>query len=186
MTKKGFPQGISHFSGFAINGDHDASPNPSQFLLFRSLEAGVTEELLAKAVTKLFRNTPSPPPSEGLPNKKPKIASTSGDNSLGAKAGTLRRVLLVRNRKDDASWKYGFAEFATVEDAIAAMNKYKSSEKFTISSKPVTVTYIHAGVFVPAAQSAMPLEDKWTFSPLSNAAIKLMYWDQGADRKSVV
>lgn len=176
----GMPQNISSHSSFLISGDHDVSPTPSQFLLFRSLEAGVTEELLAKAVTKLYRIAPSSPAGEGVPNKKSKIASTSSDTTLGAKAGTLRRVLLVKDRKDNASWKYGFAEFASVEDAIAAMNKYNSSERFTISSKPVQVSYIHAGVFIPVHQSAVPIDDKFTFSPLNNSAMKLMYWDQGA------
>lgn len=176
----GLPQNTSSHSGFLISGDHDVSPTPSQFLLFRGLEAGVNEELLAKAVTKLYRNTPSTPAGEGLPNKKTKIASTSGDTSLGAKAGTLRRVLLVKDRKDNASWRYGFAEFTSVEDAIAAMNKYNSVERFTISSKPVQVSYIHAGVFIPVHQSAVPVDDKYTFSPLNNPAMKLMYWDQAA------
>jgi RNA recognition motif-containing protein len=173
---------ISAFSGFATTGDSDASPDnqASQYLLFRNLEPGVTEELLAKAMTKLYRvkGTTTPPEAQG--NKKPKMMSTSTDANLGAKEGSLMRVFLVRDRKTNESWRYGFAEFGCVEDAQAAMAKYNSSEKFTISSKPVLASYIHAGVFVPVLQAPSPEFEKFTFSPLSNPSMKLMYWDEGA------
>ncbi|CZR58454.1 related to RNA binding motif protein [Phialocephala subalpina] len=173
---------MSTFSGFATTGDSDVSPDgtASQFLLLRGLEPGVTEELLAKGVSKLCKIKAGTPPSDLQGAKKRQIASTTTDASLGAKDGSLRRVLLVRDRKTNDSWRYGFAEFNTVEDAQAAMAKYKASDKFTISSKPVLLSYIHAGVFVPVLH---PLGDeyaKFTFSPLSNTAIKLMYWDEAA------
>jgi hypothetical protein len=52
-------------------------------------------------------------------------------------------------------------------------------EKFTISSKPVLVSYIHAGVFVPVYNSSDAVE-RFTFSPLSNPSLKLAYWDEEA------
>ena len=173
---------MSTFSGFATTGDSDASPDgtASQFLLLRGLEPGVNEELLAKGVCKLYKTRSSSPPVGNQVAKKAKIASTSTDASLGAQGGSLRRVLLVRDRTLDESWRYGFAEFATVEDAQAAMAKYKASEKFTISSKPVMISYIHAGVFVPVLQQVGPDFAKFTFSPLTNPAVKLMYWDEAA------
>jgi RNA-binding protein 5/10 len=173
---------MSSFSGFSTTGDSDVSPNNqvSQFLLFRNLEPGVTEELLAKGVMKLYRSKTSSPPPEGQAVKKTKINSTSSDANLGARDGSLRRVLLVRDRKTNESWRYGFAEFNNVEDAQAAMAKYNSSEKFTISSKPVLVSYIHAGVFVPVLQAPASEFEKFTFSPLSNPSLKLMYWDESA------
>jgi hypothetical protein len=173
---------ISTFSGFATTGDSDVSPDgpPSQFLILRGLEPGVNEELLAKGVSKLYKAKQSTPPSDAQTTKKTKIGSTSNDASLGAKEGSLRRVLLVRNRKTDESWRYGFAEFNSAEDARAAMAKYQASEKFTISSKPVLVSYIHAGVFVPVLKPMGPGSDRFTFSPLSNAAVRLMYWDEAA------
>lgn len=67
-------------------------------------------------------------------------------------------------------------------DAQAALQRLNSFEKFTIASKPVLVTYVHAGVFVPV----MPLmdatagDDSFTFSPLGNPSAKLMYWDAEA------
>jgi RNA-binding protein 5/10 len=172
---------MSSFSGFATTGDSDASPDDtaSQFLLFRGLEPGVTEELLAKGVYKLYK-TKSTTPTDSQPAKKPKISSTSNDASLGAREGSLQRVLLVRDRKTNDSWRYGFAEFGSVEDAQNALAKYKATEKFTISSKPVLVTYIHAGVFVPVLQLLDEESARFTFSPLSNSATKLMYWDEAA------
>ncbi|PQE05955.1 hypothetical protein CJF30_00004900 [Rutstroemia sp. NJR-2017a BBW] len=172
---------MSSFSGFATTGDSDASPDDtaSQFLLFRGLEPGVTEELLAKGVCKLYK-TKATTPTDSQPAKKPKISSTSNDASLGAREGSLQRVLLVRDRKTNDSWRYGFAEFGSVEDAQNALAKYKATEKFTISSKPVLVTYIHAGVFVPVLQLLDEESARFTFSPLSNSATKLMYWDEAA------
>jgi RNA-binding protein 5/10 len=173
---------MSAFSGFATTGDSDASPDDtaSQFILLRGLEPGVNEELLAKGVSKLYKNKPTTALSDGQAAKKTKIASTTNDASLGAKDGSLRRVLLVRDRKTNDSWRYGFAEFNTVEDAQAAMIKYKASDKFTISSKPVQVSYIHAGVFVPVVHPFGKEFAKFTFCPLSNPAVKLMYWDEAA------
>jgi RNA-binding protein 5/10 len=175
---------ISSFSGVAATGDSDASPDgtASQFLLLRGLEPGVNEELLAKGVIKLYKTkaTTTALPGDFPLAKKTKITSTSNDSSMGARDGSLRRVLLIRDRKSNDSWRYGFAEFNTVEDAQAAMTKYKASEKFTISSKPVMVSYIHAGVFVPVLHPLGEEFANFTFSPLSNAAVQLMYWDEAA------
>lgn len=161
------------------NGDNDAAPEsqPSQFLLFRGLESSVTEETFARGVAKLYK--PTSGNNEGVSNnskKGSKVASTTGDANLGAREGSIRRVLLVRDRKTNESWHYGFAEFANVLDAQAAMQRLNSFEKFTISSRPVIVTYIHAGVFVPVMNPTAST-DRFTFSPLGNSSVKLMYWD---------
>ena len=173
---------MSAFSGLSTTGDSDASPDStaSQFLLLRGLEPGVNEELLAKGVSKLYKTKPNVSSADGQASKKTKITSTSTDASIGAKEESLRRVLLVRDRKSNESWRYGFAEFNTVEDAQAAVAKYKASDKFTISSKPVMISYIHAGVFVPVLHQYGPEFAKFTFSPLSNSAVNLMYWDEAA------
>ncbi|KAJ5857033.1 hypothetical protein N7455_007927 [Penicillium solitum] len=165
----------------ANDGDNDVAPEtqPSQFLLIRGLEASVTEELLAKGVSKLYRpsgNNDSAPDNQ---KKGSKVASTTGDSNLGAREGSLRRVLLVRDRKTNASWRYGFAEFAGIKDAQDAMMRLNSFEKFTISSKPVLVTYIHGGVFVPV-MNAPSGASYYTFSPSNNPSLKLMYWDDEA------
>ncbi|KAJ4511737.1 hypothetical protein HRR83_004224 [Exophiala dermatitidis] len=163
-------------------GDNDVSPDnaPSQFLLFRGLEPSVTEELLAKGVAKLNKPGPSANQREETATKKgAKVASTTGNANLGAKEGSLRRVLLVRDRRSNESWRYGFAEYASIEDAQAALTRYISMERFTIASKHVLVSYIHAGVFVPV-MNPEPGSERFTFSPLNNPAMKLAYWDEAA------
>ncbi|KAH0536441.1 hypothetical protein FGG08_006681 [Glutinoglossum americanum] len=168
---------------FTNSGDSDVSPDgvPSQFLLIRGLEPGVNEELLAKGVSKLCKASggTSPTGTSGLKKQGAKVASTTADANLGAKEGSVRRVLLVKDRHTDESWRYGFAEFASAEDSQAALTKFNSLEKFTISSKPVLVSYIHAGVFVPVYNSSNAVE-RFTFSPLSNPSLKLAYWDEEA------
>lgn len=183
---------------FANSGDSDASPDgaPSQFLLLRGLESSVGEDVLAKGVTKLYKpNRDQVLPANASSKKNSaKVASTTGDANLGAKEGTLRRILLVRDRVTNESWRYGFAEFASIDvsitaglvglakgqqDAQAAMIRFNSFEKFTISSKPVSVDYIHAGVFVPATTRSENVE-QFTFSPLGNPTTKIMYWDEEA------
>lgn len=109
------PPGVSA-PKIANDGDNDVAPEnqPSQFLLIRGLEASVTEELLAKGVSKLYRpsgNNDSAPENQ---KKGSKVASTTGDSNLGAREGSLRRVLLVRDRRTNESWRFGFAEFAGI------------------------------------------------------------------------
>ncbi|OXV09604.1 hypothetical protein Egran_02633 [Elaphomyces granulatus] len=165
----------------ANNGDNDVAPegSPSQFLLFRGLEPSVTEELLAKGVAKLYKPNTGGQGQANNQKKGAKVASTTGDSNLGAREGSIRRVLLVRDRKSNESWRYGFAEFATVDDAQAALTRHNSFEKFTISSRPVLASYIHAGVFVPVI-SPTPSTARFTFSPLNKPSMKLTYWDEDA------
>ena len=101
----------------ANNGDNDVAPegSPSQFLLFRGLEPSVTEELLAKGVAKLYKPNTGGQGQANNQKKGAKVASTTGDSNLGAREGSIRRVLLVRDRKSNESWRYGFAEFTTVD-----------------------------------------------------------------------
>ncbi|KIW73176.1 hypothetical protein, variant [Phialophora macrospora] len=162
-------------------GDNDVSPNnqPSQFLLLRGLEPSVSEELLVKGVSKLNKPSASSTQRDDASAKKgAKVASTTGDANLGAKEGTLRRVLLVRDRRSNESWRYGFAEYASIEDAQAAIVRYNSFERFTIASKQVLVSYIHAGVFVPVLNPTPDVE-RFCFSPVGNPTLKLAYWDEG-------
>lgn len=114
-----FSQATAAKPQYMNSGDSDASPNgtPSQFLLIRNLEPTVTEDLLAKGVAKLYKpgRRSSPPAATASKRNNAKVASTTGDANLGAKEGSLRRVLLVRDRRNNESWRYGFAEFATIE-----------------------------------------------------------------------
>lgn len=65
------------------------------------------------------------------------------------------------------------------QDAQAALIRYNSFEKFTIASKPVLVSYVHAGVFVPVLDPSIQGE-QFTFSPLQNPSMRLAYWDEAA------
>ncbi|KAI9749438.1 MAG: hypothetical protein M4579_006875 [Chaenotheca gracillima] len=165
---------------FVNTGESDMSPDgtPSQFLLFRDLEVSVTEELLARGAAKLYKTSDNSLP-QAQPAKKNnyKVSSTSSDAHLGAREGSLKRVLLVKDRRTGDSWRYGFAEFSSTEDSQAALAKYNAQERFTISSKQVKVNFIHAGVFVPMLNPNPHLE-RFTFSPLSNPSLKLAYWDE--------
>ena len=114
------------------SGDSDVSPNstPSQYLLLRGLEPTVTEDLLAKGVAKLYKPSrrSSPPPNASKKNNH-KVASTTGDANLGAKEGSLRRVLLIRDRRSNESWRYGFAEFATIDVSILRLTLLEPADK---------------------------------------------------------
>lgn len=66
------------------------------------------------------------------------------------------------------------------------MAKCNSLEKYTISSKPVLVSYIHAGVFVPVLNKPVRGQEHFTFAPATNTSIKLAYWDQDAYVKELI
>lgn len=114
------PDGDTNTYHYTNTGDSDVSPDgaTSQFLLFRGLEATVTAQLLAKGAAKLYKSRAgSPPAPAATVPKKPaaKVSSTTAEANLGAREGSIRRVLLVKDRRTDESWRYGFVEFATVE-----------------------------------------------------------------------
>lgn len=171
---------------------------PSQYLLFRQLESTVTEELLSKGAAKLYKVAADGSSSLGATTKQSnsKITSTTAKSQFGAPENSLRRVLLVKDRRTGESWRYGFAEFATIDvsypcpfahnhsdrplkDAQAALAKYNSVEKFTISSKPVLVSYAHAGVFMPVLDPSAGAQ-RYTFTSSVNPSLRLAYWDEEA------
>jgi RNA-binding protein 5/10 len=86
-------------------------------------------------------------------------------------------VFLVRDKKTKETMRYGFAEFATLEDAQGAIEKFKASPKFAISSKPVTAAFIHNGVFVPHTGRVTDENSSFLFHPIYNKDILLKYWD---------
>ncbi|KAH6628396.1 hypothetical protein F5144DRAFT_578892 [Chaetomium tenue] len=170
-------------SGPFLTGETDEclQQTPSQYIVIRDLEGSVTEEVLAKGVMKLFVDDPKP--AKETPTTVNKLKSTAPTNStvgLGAKSGSLRRVFLMRDRKTNESWRYGFAEFATVEDAMAAVAKFRASTRFTIASSPVVVAFIHTGVFIPAFDTAVTENQEFSFTPIYNSAVRVKYWDERA------
>lgn len=138
--------------------------------------------MLAKGAAKLYKTHERPSPTKDEP-KEPlastKIISTHKFVNSGARPGCIRRVLLIRDRRTNDSWRFGFVEYAAVDDAKAAMAKYLSLDKFTIGSKPVTVSYPHAGVFIPDLNS-VPGTEQFTFPSAANQAMNLIYRDTGA------
>src|SRR5438552_18472313 len=100
------PAGQSSKQSYQNNGDSDVSTEgiPSQFLLLRGLEPGVTEELFAKGVEKLYRASSSSQSSNTSKKPAPKVSSTTSDSNLGARNGTLQRVMIVRDRRTGESW----------------------------------------------------------------------------------
>ncbi|KAK4237378.1 hypothetical protein C8A03DRAFT_44757 [Achaetomium macrosporum] len=169
--------------GPVLTGETDECPQqtPSQYVVVRDLEGSVTEEVLAKGVMKLFVENSEP--TKEAPTTANKLKSTAPTNStvgLGAKPGSLRRVFLMRDRKTNSSWRYGFAEFASVEDAKAAVAKFRASTKFTIASKPVVIAFIHTGVFIPAFDGPETENQEFSFTPIYNPAVRVKYWDERA------
>jgi RNA-binding protein 5/10 len=176
--------GHGHGHGPILTGETDEDPKqmPSQFIVIRELEASVTEEVLAKGVMKLFREDIPPPAKDTTKpgNKLKSTAPTASNLSLGAAPGSLRRVFLIRDRRTNESWRYGFAEFATIEDAKGAVAKYHALPKFTISSKLVIVAFIHTGVFVPTTDPATDELARFSFAPIYNPSVRVKYWDDRA------
>jgi len=114
---------------FRNNGDSDVSPDaiPSQFLLLRGLEPSVTEELLSKGASKLLKADDAATTGESA--SKPstvKVASTSSVAHAGARQGCIRRVFLIKDKRTDESWRYGFVEFAEVKVSYAGGATTKS------------------------------------------------------------
>ncbi|KAK4145791.1 uncharacterized protein C8A04DRAFT_35600 [Dichotomopilus funicola] len=166
-------------SGPLLTGETDECPQqaPSQYVVIRDLEGSVTEDVLAKGVMKLFVEAPEPKETSTTTNKLKSTAPTNSTAGLGAKPGSLRRVFLMRDRKTNQSWRYGFAEFTTVEDAMAAVTKFRASAKFTIASKPVVVAFIHTGVFIPSFEDPTTENQDFSFIPIYNPAVRVKYWD---------
>ncbi|KAK4200631.1 putative RNA-binding protein [Triangularia verruculosa] len=176
------PEDDGYGGGPLLTGETDECPQqmPSHYVVIRNLDRSVTEEVLAKGVMKLFVENPEPPKEAPTTNKLKSTAPTKSTVGMGAKPGSLRRVLLMRDRRSNDTWRYGFAEFATVEDARAAVQKFQASTKFTIASKPVVVAFIHTGVFVPAFDPVTPDNYDLLFSPIYNPNVRIKYWDERA------
>ncbi|KAK0703437.1 hypothetical protein B0T26DRAFT_731314 [Lasiosphaeria miniovina] len=174
-TEYGYEQDTTS-QGRLLTGESDASPEASPFLVLMGLGVSITEDVLADGVMKLFIDPVQDQPKEAS-NPINKLKSTAPTNStvgLGAKPGSLRRVFLMRDRKTTESRGYGFAEFASKEDASAAIAKYRASSSFTITSKSVTIAFSHLGAFVPPS----PTEPQaFTFPNIYNPDQPLKYWN---------
>lgn len=161
-----------------LTGESDAADTPSQILVFYPLAPSVTEDVLAVGAAKLeLVEKPAAARQAGDAPKLKSTAPTGDTTGLGARPGSLHRVFLMRDQYTNESFNFGFAEFWTVNDALAAMTKFKKFREFTIASAPVAVSTIHLGVFVPELREVHPGIEALSFKPLFNPAIRVKYWD---------
>lgn len=164
-----------------LDGKSDECPQQtaSQFLVFRNLPPTIGEDVFASEIKKLdVAKEDEPKPVPGAPTKLKSTAPVGNTTGLGARPGSLARVFVIRDRNTDASCRYGFAEFSHIDDARGAMAKFNASPQFTISSKTVTVAYIHSGVFIPYLKPIVTKQDaKFTFVATHNPSLRLSYWN---------
>ncbi|KZL66076.1 rna-binding protein [Colletotrichum incanum] len=161
-----------------LTGESDAADTPSQILVFFPLAPSVNEDVFSAGAGKL-QLVQKPAASRGS-GDQPKLKSTAptGDASgYGARPGSLHRTFLMRDQDTNESFNFGFAEFWTLEDALAAMQKFKMMREFTIASKPVTVSTIHLGVFVPELREVTRAIERVSFNPLFNPTLRVKYWE---------
>lgn len=163
-----------------LDGQSDECPQqtPSQFVVIRGLAPSTNETTLEAGVKKLYMSKEDEPKqTSGVPTKLRSTAPIGNTHGLGAKAGSLVRVFMVRDKMSEISCNYGFAEFSTLDDARAAVAKYTAHPQFTISSKPVTVAFIHSGVFIPYLHPVQDQDRKFTFAATHNPTLRLSYWN---------
>ncbi|KAI1263908.1 hypothetical protein F5Y18DRAFT_393186 [Xylariaceae sp. FL1019] len=163
-----------------LDGQSDECPQqtPSPFMVVRGLASSTNESVLAAGIKKLYLSKEDElKQTSAAPSKLKSTAPIGNTHGLGAKPGSLVRVFMVRDKASDISCNYGFAEFSTLEDARAAMAKFNAHPQFTISSKPVTITYIHSGVFIPYLHPVQDHDRKFTFSATHNPSLRLSYWN---------
>lgn len=174
------PRSSENAADMQLDGKSDECPQqtPSQFVVFRNLPSSVSESVLATGVKKLYLAKDEESKQQpGAPTKLKSTAPVGNTSGLGAKPGSLTRVFMIRDKYTESSCKYGFAEFSTLDDARAAMAKYNATPQFTISSKLVTVAYIHSGVFIPYFKPITEQDQKFTFAATHNPTLRLSYWN---------
>ncbi|KAI0018083.1 hypothetical protein F4780DRAFT_781779 [Xylariomycetidae sp. FL0641] len=174
------PRSSENTAEMKLDGKSDECPqqSPSQFIVVRGLASSVTETVLASGIKSLYVTREDEPKQQpGAPTKLKSTAPIGNTSGLGAKPGSLLRVFLIRDKFSDISCNYGFAEFSTLEDARAAVAKYNASPQFTIASKPVTIAFIHSGVFIPYLQPMQEQDHKFTFPAMHNPSLRLVYWN---------
>lgn len=153
--------------------------------MVRGLHQSVDEKVLAEGVSQLLQTQPPDSASTTVTKPETKLKSTAiytKPEYQGARPRSLRRVFLVRDRDGDHSWGYGFAEFATLDDAQAAQDKFNKMREgsFLIGGSPATTAYIHTGVFVPYTEGVTELTPRFTFISNQQNRAKLKYWDDRA------
>lgn len=154
----------------------DGAEAVSQILVVYPLASFVTEDMLAKDL-KLLEKSEEPKSSTNGPTKLKSTAPGADVSRYGAKPGSLHRVFLIREVTSGESFKYGFAEFWTLEDAAAAVTKFRMSRSFTVAGCAVTVAPTHMGVFLPEEREIAPNIEHMSFNPLFNPSLRVRYRD---------
>ena len=135
--------------------------------------------MLAQDMKRLELETPAP--SKDAASGGPKLKSTAPTNNptgYGARPGSLHRVFLMRDVQTHDSFRYGFAEFWSSEDAAAALAKFKAARSFTVGAVAVTNIWpIHRGVFLPQHSQQTLESSNQSFTPLFNPSIRVRYRD---------
>ena len=162
-----------------LNGSTDATitNDVSQILVVYPLPSFVDEDSFATDIKKLELTVPKvQDPSEPLPKLK-STAPSSNPVGVGARPNSVHRVFLMRDVRTKESFKYGFVEFWTKDDAVQGMAKFKVATEFIVAGCPVKIEYIHMGVFAPVHRTLKPEERHMTFKPLFNPEITVEYRD---------
>ncbi|GAB0143397.1 hypothetical protein EsHS_00003915 [Epichloe bromicola] len=154
----------------------DGADAVSQILVVYPLASFVTEGMLAKDL-KLLEKTEEPKSSANGAAKLKSTAPGADTSRYGAKPNSLHRVFLIREVTSGESFKYGFAEFWTLEDAAAAVTKFRMSRSFTVAGCAVTVAPTHMGVFLPEDRQIAPANEHMSFNPLFNPSLRVRYRD---------
>ncbi|KAI0195859.1 hypothetical protein EV127DRAFT_419941 [Xylaria flabelliformis] len=174
------PRSSENANDMRLDGQSDECPQqtPSQFVVVRGLAPSTNEAILAAGVKKLYMSKEDEPKqSSNVPTKLRSTAPIGNTHGLGAKPGSLVRVFMVRDKMSEISCNYGFAEFSTLDDARAAVAKYNAHPQFTISSRPITIAFIHSGVFIPYLHPVQEQDRKFTFAATHNPTLRLSYWN---------
>lgn len=146
-----------------------------QILVVHPLPSDFDEEMLADEMKRL-ELVKTDKPKDDAPKLKSTAPSVDGAG-YGARPGSLHRVFLMRDAATDAKYHYGFAEFWTLGDALAALKKFQMTRSFEIGGTPVTVASIHLGVFLPEDRVITPEIDHMSFTPLFNPTLRIRYRD---------
>lgn len=174
------PRSSDNVADMKLDGKSDECPQqtPSQFVVIRDLPSSVTESTLAAEVKRLYiAKGDEPRQSSNTTNKLKSTAPIGNTSGLGAKPGSLVRVFMIRDKYTDISCNYGFAEFSTLDDARGAVAKYSACPQFTIDSKPITIAFIHSGVFIPFLHPVQDEDRRFTFPATHNQSLRLVYWN---------
>lgn len=154
----------------------DGADAVSQILVVHPLPSFVTEDMLAKNL-KLLEKTEEVKSSANGPSKLKSTAPGADAARYGARPNSLHRVFLTREVRSGESFKYGFAEFWTLEDAAAAVAKFRLSRSFTVAGCAVTIAPTHMGVFLPEDREITTANEHMSFYPLFNPSLRVRYRD---------